>query len=90
MTRPEKITTYDIELAAALMTATQKRPVCIFPGPELVEFTFPANDISESVIMKYAACTLLQDVRRLAKNRSWLYRQCRDVARSGVGVTYEN
>lgn len=85
--RPDIITS-DIELAAALMTATNKRPVGISPGRELVEFTFPANEITEAVMMKYAAGTLFQEVRRLAGSRSWIYRQCRDVARSGAGVTY--
>ncbi len=90
MTRPTQITTTDIELAAALMTATSRRPLTIYPGRELVEFTFPVNEITEAVTMKYASSTLFQEVRRLANSRSWLYRQCRDVARSGMGVTYEN
>ncbi|MDY0301426.1 MAG: hypothetical protein RBQ99_07575 [Trichlorobacter sp.] len=87
MTRP-LITTTDIELAAALMNATNKKPESIHPGEQLVEFTFPTNEITEAVTMKYATSTLCQDVRRLANSRKWLYRQCRDVARSGVGVTY--
>ncbi len=89
MARPEKITTSDIELAAALMTATNNKPVSIHLGKALVEFTFPVNEITEAVMMKYASSTLCQEVRRLANNRTWLYRQCRSVANSGVGVTYE-
>lgn len=89
MTRPEIITTSDIELAAALMTATNKKPVSIRPGKALVEFSFSANEITQAVTIKYATSTLCQEVRRLANNRTWLYRQCRSVANSGVGVTYE-
>lgn len=87
MSRPEKITTSDAELAVALMTATRKRPTCIYSGAECVEFSFPANDITEAVAQKYAAGTLVLNVRRLASYRAWILKQCGEVARTG-GVAY--
>lgn len=89
MTRPAQIITSEIELAASIMTATNTKPVSITPGRNHVEFTFISNEITESVIIKYASCNLFQDVRRLAINRSWLYRQRHEVASSGAGVMYE-
>lgn len=88
MTRPAQIITSEIELAAAIMTATNTKPVSITPGRELVEFTFPSNEITEAIAIKYASCSLFQEVRRLANNRSWLYRQIREVTRTGAGVMY--
>jgi hypothetical protein len=88
MKRHENIITTDIELAAALMTATNKKPFNIRPGKELVEFSYPNNEITSEATMKYATSTLCQEVRRLATCRTWLYRQVRDVARSGREVTY--
>jgi hypothetical protein len=88
MTRPAQIITSEIELVAAIMTATNTKPVSITPGRELVEFTFPSNENTESVAIKYASCSLFHEFRRLANNRSWLYRQIREVARSGAGVKY--
>ncbi|MEZ4601433.1 MAG: hypothetical protein R2940_16720 [Syntrophotaleaceae bacterium] len=78
-----EFTTTDIELAAALMVALNAKPSEIRPGKELVEFTFPKNEATESVITKFAAGSLFQEVRRFASNRSWLYRQVREVARTG-------
>ena len=86
MTRLEEIRTTDINLAAAIMTATNLKPAKIAKGSELVEFTFPANEKTKGVALKYAAGTLTQEVRRLMANRSWLYRQAREVTRSGREV----
>lgn len=89
MTRPVNITTSDIDLAAALMTATGKPPILIFPGAEHVEFTFPSTEISVEVERKYSSSTLFQNVSRLTKNRAWICRQSRKVANTG-GVAYAN
>lgn len=86
MTRPLDFHTSDLELAASLMTAVNRKPEMIAPGTELVEFFFPANEATQAVVMKYAAGTLFQEVRRLAANRSWLYRQVREVVKHGRAV----
>lgn len=78
-----EFTTTDIELAAALMVALNAKPAEIRPGRELVEFTFPMTETTETVITKYAAGRLLQEVRRFANNRSWLYRQIRLIDQTG-------
>ncbi len=80
--RPLEFTTTDIELAAALMVALDRKPV-IQPGVDLVEFTFPMTAATESVITKYAAGNLVQEVRRLANYRGWLYRRIREVKLTG-------
>ncbi len=84
--RHEEFRTTDIELSAAIMTALNQKPLEIVPGRELVEFVFPPSETVEEVALKYAAGRLLQEVRRLAANRSWLYRRAREVARTGQGV----
>lgn len=86
MTRHEEIRTTDINLAASIMTATNRKPVEIAKGRELVEFTFPADETTKAVALEYAAGNLMQEVRRLAANRSWLYRQTRAVANDGREV----
>lgn len=86
MLRHEDFKTHDIELAAALMTATGQKPRKIAPGNKLIEFIFPANEIVHSVVLKYAAGNLFQEVRRLAAHRRWLYRQIREVENTGREV----
>ncbi len=86
MTRHEEIRTTDINLAASIMTATNRRPTHITAGLELVEFTFPADETAKAVTLEYAAGNLMQEVRRLAANRSWLYRQVRSVASDRGGA----
>ncbi|GAB7026026.1 hypothetical protein [Geotalea toluenoxydans] len=86
MTRHEDFRTSDIELAAALMTATNRKPLAIMPGVELVEFIFPGDEVVQSVVMKYAAGRLILEVKRLAANRTWLYRQVQQVKKRGSEV----
>lgn len=87
MTRHEDFfRTTDIELSACIMTALNRKPMEIVPGVDLVEFIFPSDETVQEVALKYAAGRLVQEVRRLAANRSWLYRQTREVARTGQGV----
>lgn len=86
MDRLEEIRTADINLAASIMTATNRRPASIIAGHDLVEFAFPADDTTRDVTLKYAAGTLTQEVRRFASNRSWLYRQAREASKAEGGV----
>jgi len=85
MNRPSEFTTSDIELAACFLTAGGKLSR-IIPGRELVEFVFPLTEITREIAIEYAAGDLCQKVRLLARNRSWLYRQIREVARTGREV----
>ncbi|WP_243373611.1 hypothetical protein [Geotalea sp. SG265] len=86
MTRLEDFKTTDIELAAAIMTASKAKPLAIIPGLDLVEFVFPDDETTQAVIRKYAAGTLFQEVRRLAAHRKWLYRQIKEVEKKGREV----
>lgn len=86
--RQSDFTTTDIDLAAAIMTATGKKPLAIRPGVQLVEFVFPDDETTQAVIKRYAGNSLLQDVRRFGAHRAWLYRQARDVARGGFEVRH--
>lgn len=89
MNRSECITTTDLNLAAALMTATNTHPVKIYPGNDFVAFDFQSNERTEAVMVKYAAGTLVLNVRRLGRCRLWLDRKCRVVASNGIEVMYE-
>ena len=80
MQRSLEFKTIDIELAAALMVATDAKPRRILPGVKLVEFVFDEDDVVRDTIFRYSSGTLLQEVRRLANCRSWLYRQTREVS----------
>jgi len=72
--------TSDIDLIAAIMTATG-RPPAIFrqPGQALVTFEFKDEDESRSVTIAYATGELVQPVKRFAACRAWLYRQAKGV-----------
>jgi hypothetical protein len=85
MARLSEFSTKDLELAAALM-ASGIRPKLIAPSKDLVEFHFANDDNVQSIALQYAAGTLLLEVRRLACNRTWLFRQVREVARTGREV----
>ena len=82
--RHEEIRTTDLNLAASIMTATNHKPT-VTAGRDLVEFTFPADEATKAVAVEYATGTLMQEVRRLAVNRTWLYRQTREVGRTCRG-----
>lgn len=86
MTRSNEFKTVDIELAAALVASGQE-PQGIVPGGRLVEFIFPNNEAVKDIALGYAAGTLCLEVRRVANSRSWLYRQVKEVTRTGREVT---
>jgi hypothetical protein len=79
-TRPAEFQTPDIDLSAAIMTATGKTP-SIFrqPGQALVSFEFKDDDETTAVIVAYATGELVQPVKRFAACRAWLYRQAKGV-----------
>lgn len=78
MLRPTDFETTDIDLAAAIMTATGERPeISRDPGRGLGVFHFPAVDAVHAVALSYASGELALPVRRFAACRAWLYRQVR-------------
>lgn len=78
--RPTEFQTSDLDLAAAIMTATNKRPeIYRQPGHQLKTFEFPSDDITKSIVIAYAAGELIQPVKRFAACRSWLYRHAKGV-----------
>ena len=83
--RNETFRTSDLELSACIVTAGVA-PLKIVPGRELVEFVFPINGTIQDTINEYSAGTLCQAVRKLAKHRTWLYKQMKDVVRFGREV----
>jgi len=85
LTRRDEFKTVDIELASALMTSGI-RPCRIAPGENLVEFHFHNIDDVQGIALEYASGTLCLQVRKLANSRSWLYRQIREVSKTGREV----
>lgn len=76
--RPSEFETSDIDLAAAIMTASNKQPVVVrHPGAPLVSFQFPNDEASYAVIVAYATGELCQPVKRFAACRANLYRQAK-------------
>lgn len=72
--------TSDIDLSAAIMTATGRTPAIYRqPGQALVTFEFKDDDESRAVIVAYATGELVQPVKRFAACRAWLYRQAKGV-----------
>jgi len=82
MPRTPDFQTSDIDLAAAIMTATGERPeISRDPGRELGTFHYPAVDAVHAVALAYASGDLVQPVKRFAACRAWLYRQVRTARR---------
>jgi hypothetical protein len=80
MARPKDFQTTDIDLAAAIMTATGSQPgIVLQPGQTLVTFEFEDDETSRSIIIAYATGELRQSVKRFAACRAWLYRQTKGV-----------
>lgn len=80
MTRPTEFQTEDIDLAAAIMTATGRQPgVFRQPGRALISFEFPDDDGTRAIIIAYAGGELAQPVKRFAACRAWMYRQAKGV-----------
>jgi len=72
--------TTDIDLAAAIMTATGRQPEMYRqPGQSLVSFEFTNDETIIAVVMAYSGGELAQPVKRFAACRAWLYRQARGV-----------
>ena len=82
MSRSAEISATDIDLAAAILTATNIRPAAR-PGTDLAEFFFPNTEEVRSVMVAFSTGNLEQNVRRFAANRAWLYRLARQIARTG-------
>lgn len=82
MTRPLEFQTEDIDLAAAIMTATGRQPE-IFQqlGRSLVCFEFSDDEATRSTIIAYASGDLVQRVKQFSACRAWLYRQARVMLR---------
>lgn len=79
-TRTAECQTSDIDLCAAIMTATGRIPSILRqPGQALVSFEFKDDEETRAVIMAYATGELMQPVKRFAACRAWLYRQARGV-----------
>lgn len=79
-TRPAESQTSDIDLSAAIMTATGRTPTIYRQtGQVLVSFEFKDDDESRAVIYAYATGELVLPVKRFAACRAWLYRQAKGV-----------
>lgn len=82
MTRSTEFQTSEIDLAAAIMTATGRQPeVFQQPGRPLITFEFPDDVPTRTTIISYAIGELVQPVKRFADCRAWLYRQAKAVTR---------
>jgi len=75
-----EFSTVDLDLAAAIMTATDKQPeVFQQPGQSLVSFEFPYDKPTQTTILAYSGGELVQPVKRFAACRAWLYRRAKGV-----------
>ncbi len=82
MERQTEFQTTDLDLAAAIMTATGHQPqVTRHTGNPLLSFQFPQNEDTMSIVVSYAGGDLVLPARRFAACRSWLYRKAKGVAR---------
>jgi hypothetical protein len=82
MKRPSEFETEDIDLAAAIVTATGRVPgICQKVREELVTFIFHDDETVRTVIVAYAGGGLTQPVKRFAACRSWLYRKAKGFGR---------
>lgn len=82
MTRPLEFQTENLDLAAAILTATGKQPE-IFrqTGRPLICFEFLDDEATRATIIAYACGDLVQPVKRFSASRAWLYRQARTTLR---------
>ena len=83
--RPKEFKTSDIDLSAAVMTATGILPDIELPGSsdsDLVEFAFPDTDQVQKIVLRYAASSLSLPVDRFARKRSWLFKRMRKAIES--------
>jgi hypothetical protein len=80
MTRPTEFQTSDIDLAAAIMTATGRQPeVFQQSGRQLITFEFFDDEATRTIIIAYASGELVQPVKRFAACRAWLYRRTKNL-----------
>lgn len=78
MTRQTEFQTTDLDLSAAIMTATGRQPhILQVSGQPLVSFQFPNDETTMAIVISYASGDLVQPVKRFAACRTWLYRQAR-------------
>lgn len=73
MTRPIEFKTVEIDLAAAIMTATGDKPE-IRPTSQLMEFIFCSSDARE-IAADFASGFLMQPVKKFAACRNLLWKQ---------------
>lgn len=83
MSRPKAkraITTTDIDLAAAYLAITGRKPTVHYsPGDALVSFRFFIDEPTREVIIAYGTGDLTVNCKRFAACRAWLYRQAKEV-----------
>lgn len=72
--------THDVDLSAAIMTATGVEPD-IHPSGALVSFSFPDDYAIQRIVFDFAAGRLILDVKRFANRRAWLFRKIKGVQR---------
>jgi hypothetical protein len=76
--RQTEFQTTDLDLAAAIMTATGKQPKIVqLVGKALITFEFQDDETTRAAIIAYASGELAQPVKRFATCRAWLYRQAK-------------
>ena len=79
-----EFSTTDLDLAAAIMTATGRQPeVFRQPGRPLVTFEFPDDEPTRKIIFAYAGGDLSLPVKQFAACRSLLYRYTREYCNRG-------
>lgn len=77
MTRP--IRTKDLDVAAAIMTATGIQPVIAHDnGDALSTFELPGDEITINLLSRYAAGDLSLNVKRFASCRNLLFKKLRE------------
>lgn len=78
MTRP--IYTQDIDVAAAVMTATGHQPeICFRDGDQLATFELPGDELTIKLLARYSAGDLTLNVKRFASCRNSLFKKLKGV-----------
>lgn len=80
MTRPAEFQTEDLDLVAAIMTATGREPVMYRKaGTNLITFEVAEDEQARAILLAYATGELILPVKRFAACRAWLYRKAKGV-----------
>lgn len=81
----DSLTTTDLDLMAAIMAVTGRTAsVYLQPGASLAIAELPLDEAVESIVVAYAAGTLVVNARRFASTRAYLYRETRRVCRREI------